>query len=99
MRLTFRAKLLLIVGATALAFVLLIVVSALIGVREERRLADLEGRLLPKLELGPQIEGDFDHLRRSLQDAVAAQDIEALGDTRVLLGQLTRRITGAREVI
>jgi CheY-like chemotaxis protein len=99
MRLTFRAKLLLIVGATAFALALVIAVSTLIGVQEERRLSDVESRLLPKLELGPELEANFNGLVRHLHDAVAAQDIEILGESRALMSQLTRRVTEARGVL
>jgi CheY-like chemotaxis protein/signal transduction histidine kinase/HAMP domain-containing protein len=99
MQRTFRAKLLLVVGATALAFVLLILVGELIGGQETRRLADLEGRLMPRLALGPQLDGAFEHLRRSLQDAVAAQDKEVLEGTRAELDRLLDRLSAARDVL
>ncbi|HEV8246426.1 MAG TPA: HAMP domain-containing protein, partial [Polyangiaceae bacterium] len=78
MQLTFRAKLLLIVGTATLALVLVVGGSSLIASQQARDLADVEGRLVPKLELGPRLESEFDHLRQSLQDAVAAQDSAAL---------------------
>jgi CheY-like chemotaxis protein/signal transduction histidine kinase/HAMP domain-containing protein len=81
--LTFRAKLMAVVGAAATAFLLVILVSALIGAREARQLADIEGRLVPKLALGPKLEADFETLRRGMQDAVAAQDLERLAEVRV----------------
>jgi CheY-like chemotaxis protein/signal transduction histidine kinase len=99
MRLTFRAKLLLIFGATGFAFALVIAVSTLIGVGESRRLGDLESRLLPKLELGPQLEGEFSNLARHLQNAVAAQDNEILGESRGLFAALTRHVNDARAVL
>jgi HAMP domain-containing protein len=99
MRLTFRAKLLLIVGTTAFAFALVIAVSTYIGVQEAQRLTDVESRLLPKLALGPQLEADFGNLVRHLHDAVAAQDNEVLGESRALMGQLSRHITTGREVL
>ena len=72
MRLTFRAKLMAIVGIAALAFVLLIVASGCS--RTSRGAADRRSRssYLPKVELEPQLEGQFERLRRGFQDAVAA---------------------------
>ncbi len=99
MRLTFRAKLLLIVGATACAFALVILTGSLSGVRESERLEVLERRLLPLLELGPQLEVDFEHLRQTLRDAAAAQDPETLAETRGQLGTLSRRVTAARDIL
>ncbi|HEY0709253.1 MAG TPA: histidine kinase dimerization/phospho-acceptor domain-containing protein, partial [Polyangia bacterium] len=98
MRITLRAKFLLVVGATAFAFCLVIGVSSLIENREARTLSDVEERLLPKLEHGPQIEAEYQALRRRLQDASTAQDVEALNETRDMMGRLTRHVTQYREV-
>jgi HAMP domain-containing protein len=98
MRFTLRAKFLFVVGATAFAFLLVIGVSSLIENREARELADVEKRLLPKLEQGRQIEAEYESLRRRLQDASTAQDAEALSETRDMIGRLIRRITSFREV-
>jgi CheY-like chemotaxis protein/signal transduction histidine kinase len=98
-RLTFRGKLLLIVGTTTVAFVALIIGSTVITMREDRRLVELERRLVPKLELGPQLEADFEGLRRGFMDAVAAQDADALERNRELLGRLLARLAAAGEVI
>src|SRR6476469_2260310 len=99
MRLTLRAKFLFVVGATAFAFFLVIGVSSLIENREARELSDVEERLLPKLTHGPQIEAEYEALRRRLQDASTAQDAEALSETRDLMGKLTRHISNYREVL
>jgi signal transduction histidine kinase len=94
-----RAKLFVIVGAAALGLLLVIGSSAIIGIRETRDLKVLEGRLLPKLVLGPRLEEDFDRLGRGLQDAVAAQDHQALGETRAIRDQMFRRIATAPNAI
>ena len=99
MRLTFRAKLLLIVGTTAFALALVVGVSTWIGVQETRRLTDVENRLLPRLTLGPQVESDFGTLVRHLHDAVAAQDLEILAESRGLMAELTRHISNARDLL
>jgi signal transduction histidine kinase len=92
---TLRAKLLTIVGAAALGLVLVAVLTALIGRRETRELTALEGRLLPRLALGPRLEGDFENLGRSMQDAVAAQDRQALDETNSIRVRLFTRIADA----
>jgi CheY-like chemotaxis protein/HAMP domain-containing protein len=75
---SFRTRLILIVG-TAMVTLLVIIGSALlIGVRQTRSLETIEKQLLPKLELGPRLEASFEHLRLTLQDAVAAQDVAGL---------------------
>ncbi|HWA73256.1 MAG TPA: response regulator [Polyangiaceae bacterium] len=78
MQLTFRAKLLLILITAALSLVSVIAGSALLGLQQARDLADVEGRMIPRLEFGPRIETEFDRLRQGMQDAVAAQDSAAL---------------------
>ncbi|HEX3853424.1 MAG TPA: hypothetical protein VHW01_20810, partial [Polyangiaceae bacterium] len=76
-----RGRLFLIVGTAALALLLMLVGSALIGAQQTRDLRDVEQRLVPKLELGPKLESEFDRLRQAMQDAVAAQDAPALQAT------------------
>jgi CheY-like chemotaxis protein/signal transduction histidine kinase len=77
-QLSFRFKLFLMVAVSAAALLLIVMVSVLFRARQVGYLDDLEGRLVPKLELGPKLESQFEHLRRRMQDAVAAQDPNAL---------------------
>jgi CheY-like chemotaxis protein/methyl-accepting chemotaxis protein len=79
--LSFRSKLFSIVGTSAAALLVMIVVSLVLRVRQVTSLDDLERRMVPKLELGPKLESQFSHLSRGIQDAVAAQDHEALART------------------
>ncbi len=65
----------------AAALLLTLIGSALIGAQQTRDLRDVEQRLVPKLELGPKLQTEFDHLRQGMQDAVAAQDAPALEAT------------------
>jgi signal transduction histidine kinase len=90
-----RAKLFVIVGAAALGLVMVMVLTALIGLRETRELQSIERRLLPRLALGPRLEADFERLGRSLQDAVAAQDQPALDETRAIRDAMFERIAAA----
>jgi HAMP domain-containing protein len=78
---TFRVKLLLIVGSSLLALIVVIAGSAASGLRQGRDLVNVEHRMVPRLLLAPQLESEFDRLARSLQDAVAAQDSAALEET------------------
>ncbi|HEY3252943.1 MAG TPA: hypothetical protein VGJ91_03310, partial [Polyangiaceae bacterium] len=82
-----RARLLLIVGTAATALLVTLIGSALIGAQQTRDLRDVEQRLVPKLELGPKLQTEFDHLHQAMQDAVAAQDLLALEAT---VGNRTR---------
>jgi CheY-like chemotaxis protein/signal transduction histidine kinase len=99
MRLSLRAKLTAIVGAAAFAFVVVIVSSALISRRVERQLGTIQEHLLPKLEMGPRLDAEFEHLRRALQDAVAANDADLLAKTRETKNAFLERLSAARDAI
>jgi len=93
MKLSIRGKLIAIACITALAFALLTIFGALVSSRNERLLAEIRERHLPKMEVGPRLEARFEALRRSVQDAASAQDLDALDATREhkdrLLGELS----------
>jgi len=76
--LSFGAKLMSIVVLATVALALVLGIYAWLGLRGARDLDDVEGRMVPKLELAPRLESQFEHLRQSMQDAVAAQDPAAL---------------------
>jgi hypothetical protein len=80
-QLSFRSKLFLIVGTAAASLLVMILVSMVLRVRQVASVDELERHLVPKLELGPKLETDFERLARSVQDAVAAQDHDALSRT------------------
>jgi CheY-like chemotaxis protein/signal transduction histidine kinase len=88
---TFRAKLFAIFGAALLALLSVLIVSAVMGVRQNHELDQVQGRLVPRTELGPRVEAEFERLARGMQDAVAAQDLAALdatGDRKTALFEL-----------
>jgi PAS domain S-box-containing protein len=94
MRLSLRSKLTAVVGIAALAFVLLMGASALIAERVEHQLTTIQEVYLPKVELGPLLDGQFERIQRGFQDAVASRDTDALATTATLkttfLDQLAR---------
>ncbi|HEX6275078.1 MAG TPA: response regulator, partial [Polyangiaceae bacterium] len=99
MKLSFRSKLFLIVGISATALLVMVVVSMVLRVRQVASLDDLERRLVPKLELGPKLENHFDQLSRHMQDAVAAQDPDALARTVTEKDALIAEIGRASAVV
>src|ERR1041385_5568023 len=99
MRLTFRAKLVAIVGAAALAFVVIIVTGSIIASRVSQKLTSIQDRYVPKVELEPQLESTFERLRRGLQDAVAARDGDALDGTRDVRDELLDHLAAARDIV
>jgi CheY-like chemotaxis protein/signal transduction histidine kinase/HAMP domain-containing protein len=96
---TFRTKLMAILATTTAAFVVLIVVSTLLERRSARQLALIAEQHIPQLELGPRLEREFEHLRQGLQDAVAAQDMEALQATSKSQESCLTTVSQASKVI
>jgi CheY-like chemotaxis protein/HAMP domain-containing protein len=76
-----RTKLVLIVGTATLAVALVVGTSIVSGTRFLHDLNDVEARLVPKVELGPRLESEFERMRQAIQDAAAAQDPAALDAT------------------
>jgi CheY-like chemotaxis protein len=99
MRLSFRARLIAIVLTAALSLVVLVVVGTVTSNHTSGRLADIQQRHLPRLELGPRLQGQFERVRRALQDAVAAKDTDGVGATRHLQVQLLADLSKAVPVL
>jgi CheY-like chemotaxis protein/signal transduction histidine kinase/HAMP domain-containing protein len=92
-QLSFRAKLISIVVATTVAFAAVLAVATFVGIEQAHNLDDVERRMVPKLEIGPRLVSQFEHLRQGMQDAVAAQDPAALDDSIRLRNELLRTIS------
>jgi CheY-like chemotaxis protein/signal transduction histidine kinase/HAMP domain-containing protein len=99
LQLSFRAKLTLIIGTTALGFISMLGGGALSSLQQNRQLDIVEGRLVPKLELGPRMSSSFEQLRQSMQNAVAAEDLAALDASRTSKNELLGLIAAAEGVI
>jgi len=96
---SFRAKLLAIVGIAAAALVALTVTSALISEEVAERLETIEDVYVPRVELGPRLEAELNRLSRRFQDAVAAHDTELLASARIIRDNLLEQITRAGTAI
>lgn len=81
MRPTFRIKLLGVVGVAAASLAVLIALSAASGAQIEHQLSTIRNRHVPRLELGPRLNHQFERVRLAMQNAVAAQDRAALEET------------------
>jgi signal transduction histidine kinase/CheY-like chemotaxis protein/HAMP domain-containing protein len=99
MHVTLRAKLAAIVGSVAIALVAAVLTNVVVARRVDAQLATMQEHLIPKLTLGPNVERDFASLKRAYQDAVAANDIEALDATRTLRDRVLERLDGGREFL
>jgi CheY-like chemotaxis protein/methyl-accepting chemotaxis protein len=81
LQLSLRKKLIAIVALIVVSLCAMLLVSLGLGLRQAQEIQDVESRMVPKLELGPRLQSEFEHLRRSMQEAVAAQDPAALDDS------------------
>lgn len=99
MRLDLRAKLMTIVGSAAVALIIVMVVSIVTTRRVSTQLTRIQDHHLPKLELQPKLTAQFDLLRRTFQDAVAARDLDALGRAREVEAVLLQQLDTARDVV
>src|SRR6185503_3969726 len=95
-RATLRAKLFGIVGIAALAFVILMMTGALAERQVTEQLVAIREHHLPRAAVRPALEGQFDRLRRGLQDSVAAQDLEALEATHAVRDELLARLSASK---
>lgn len=99
MRQSFRAKLLGILGVLTLGFAVLIGVSSLVEQQVEQNLTLIQERFIPLIALGPKLDHQFERVRRGLQDAVAAQDVDALIATERDKASMLSTLAAARAVM
>jgi signal transduction histidine kinase/ActR/RegA family two-component response regulator len=96
---SFRAKLVVMLSVLTLGFGVLIAVSSVVERQVERDLALIQERFIPLIALGPQLEQGFERMRRALQDAVAAQDSDALRDTEQTKSALLETVEASAPVV
>jgi CheY-like chemotaxis protein len=95
-QLTVRTKLIAIVATAGLAFMILLAASAFIEQQINRELSGIRDRYLPRIELGPKLRHGFEQLTRRIQDATAAQDLDALAATRRTKDELLGTLDAAK---
>ncbi len=98
LRLSFRVKLLAIVGTATLALVVLMVTGTVLSRHVSRQLDEIRRTYVPKIELEPKLAHEFESISRGLQDAVAAQDMEALSEVRRHKERLLAELASARVI-
>src|SRR5262245_59238822 len=99
MRIQFRAKLLVIVGASALAFLLILLAAAVTEDQVDRQIGDIQRQYLPRVELAPRLEGQLEAVRRAFLDAVAARDLDALAATREPKARVLQELAFAAQAV
>jgi signal transduction histidine kinase len=96
-RLDFRQKMSLPAGAAALCFVILLVITWRFGRQNEEVLTRIETGHVPALEMSRDLESILSDLRRALQDAVSAEDEEAVEAAGAFKDDFHRRLAAARD--
>ena len=79
MRFTLRFKLFAIVAVAAIALVVLGVASGVSERVVEGQVDSIRDTYLPKIRLRPLLDAKFDHLVRTIQNAVGAAEVDMLG--------------------
>ncbi len=95
--LAIRWKVILLPCFAAVGFLLLLAVNFALGRREERQLGLIESGFVPSLELSRDLEEALTSLQRQLQDAVAAQDSEALNGAGALRDRFLKRLDDEKD--
>ncbi|HSR96055.1 MAG TPA: ATP-binding protein, partial [Kofleriaceae bacterium] len=78
MRLTLRLKLFAVVGLAALALIALTVSSSLSERAVDAQIDRIRDTYLPKIRFRPALVASFEHLNRTIQNAVEAADLDLL---------------------
>ncbi|MBX3226884.1 MAG: response regulator [Labilithrix sp.] len=99
MKASLRVRLWTIAVSTALAFLVVIVTNMLVTRDVEGQLLRIQEQQIPKLELGPKLQGDFATLKRAYQDAVAAHDMELLERTNELRDRILADVDASRALL
>ncbi len=95
--LTLRWKVILLPCFAAVGFLLLLAVNFVLGRKEEKQLGLIESGFVPSLELSRDLEDTLTALQRQLQDAVAAQDAEALTSASALRDRFLKRLDDEKD--
>ncbi len=96
MRPSFRAKLMIVVAIAASAFLLSIATDVAVARRVDRQITSIRASYLPKVELEPELEGQFEAVRRTFQDAVASRDLDTLASAREAQARFAGYLDAAR---
>jgi signal transduction histidine kinase len=99
MRWTFQQRLRAIVLVTTLTLATMALFDVITVRRMEADLNAIERSYLPLLDLGPAVETGFNNLSHSLQEAVAAQDAEALLATVTRKDELLARLNNVPSIV
>lgn len=93
----FRTKILLLPLGATLGFLAVLGSSTYLGAQNLAELEMIHAGYVPALELSRALETSLQSLQRAMQDAVAAEDVEALTDTRELRDGFLSQLRAGRD--
>jgi len=93
----FKHKMMLLPSLAASAFLLILLVTWVLGSRNESLLTRIEDGFAPALELSRDLERMLESLQRGMQDAVAAQDVNNLAEADNLRQAFVARLDDERD--
>jgi signal transduction histidine kinase/CheY-like chemotaxis protein len=99
MRFTLRLKLFAIVGVATIALICLTVSSSLSEHAVERQIDSIRDTYLPKIRLRPELAATFEHLVRTIQNAVEAADADLLAPAGAERDAVLAMIVRARDAM
>ena len=91
-RLRFGQKIILLPAVAGVGALIIFAVAQILGRRSELELRQIEEGHTPSLEVSRSLETSLSDLQRGLQDAVAAQDVDALAQADSLAGEYQRHV-------
>jgi HAMP domain-containing protein len=94
--LKFKHKIILLPSLAAAAFLLILFVSQLLGVRNETLLTRIESGYAPAFEISRNLEETLGGIQRGMQDAAAAADVEMLTETDGLRDRFLKQLDEGR---
>lgn len=99
MNLSLRQKLIAIVLAITVAFVVLVDISLILNDRMENQTAMIRNQFIPHVELGYRLETHFENMRMAFRDAVSAEDPGTLESARKMKDGLVNELNGAVTIV
>ncbi|MCK5033765.1 MAG: GAF domain-containing protein, partial [Calditrichia bacterium] len=92
-----RTKIILVPALAAVAFLLIFVISTILGSQNNQLLLSIERGYFPALEMSRELEGLLEIIQRNMQYAASAQDEEELEATDLLRDQFLILIENNKE--
>jgi methyl-accepting chemotaxis protein len=97
-RLRFRSRVLLLPLVAALSYVLIFLINGYLGARDAEVLTSIENGYVPEVALSNDLRRTIESIQRTLQDAVAAEDLDALARADALHARFDQQLAVGRSL-